>query len=312
MSSSLDTRIEKLSSLLFDDINLQEKFSTSLKNKNSARSVKLNLEGESNRPLSDVPDLWTNFWSLSESEISSDNEYSLDISSVFMISPLIEIIKTINQNDISVCDTCASPGGKSILSYKLLNPSILLSNEKSPQRIKALISNFSKLKIKKSAISMLDLKSLQNFFTKCFDVVLLDAPCSGQSLISRGVNNPSSLTRIAMDRSSNTQKGLISNAAKIVRPQGYLLYSTCTYSRDENEKVIEWFLRKNPSFKTVKISHLKNFQSTLTEEDSYRLWPYQNLGSGGFCCLLKNCEEANKIEILDLDQISRNIVWKSL
>lgn len=311
MSILILDRVTKLADRLFTDPVDKERFSCSVISKNSARSLNVQKDGNDHHPLAQIPLEWTTHWSISEGN-SYDHGYSLDCSSLFMTSPLLEIKNKLN-NTVKVLDTCAAPGGKSYLAYSLLLPNLLVANEKTQSRIKSLISNFSKHKLLNAAIISQNIKNLITTFSNSFDLVLLDAPCSGQSMLARGINNPSSLTKIAIDRASNTQKGLINQAAKLVNPTGYLLYSTCTYSKDENEKVIEWFLRKNPEFSSVNISHLNNFQSQYSEENCYRLWPFQKLGSGGFTCLLKNTLNENIFsQNINLNEIKKFALWQSI
>lgn len=307
MASSLESRIDRLSKSLFEDLADQKIFENSIKEKKSAKPIHICFDGESLIESKEIPSLWLEHLKINES-ISENHSYQMDCSSIFMIAPLMEINN--NLFDLKVCDLCAAPGGKSILASQILKPKILISNERTRERVKSLISNFSKYALKNSAITSLEIKQLSFLFPNYFDVLILDAPCSGQSLIARGIDNPSSLTRISIDRSSNTQKGLINQAAKLLSNNGYILYSTCTYSKDENEKVIEWFLKKHPSFETIEIKHLVDYRSKYTNNFCYRLWPYQKLGAGGFCCLLKN-NSGDDYNINEVD-LNKNYLWSSL
>ena len=83
------------------------------------------------------------------------------------------------------------------------------------------------------------------------------------------------------------QRRIISNSAEMVKPGGYLAYMTCTYSLDENEKLIEWFLKNSPSFVVETVPGLEGYESVYSEFPSYRLWPQRNEGAGGFTVLLR-------------------------
>lgn len=310
-------RILKLSQSLFDNPENQKIFSETLKNGDSG--FKLNILTDRTLPTKTsyqkLPKEWQDTWRFTENS-SSELSYSLDCSSLFMIAPLIEVISTL-KNPPRVCDLCSSPGGKSILMQIIKEPEILIANEVEEQRVKALISNFSKHQIKNAVITSLNSKQLVKDYLAAFDIIILDAPCSGQSLLSKGTKNFSALSKIAIERLSQIQKGLLNDAAKLCNHQAFINYSTCTFTKKENEKVIEWFIKKNPKFSTVEISHLANFKSDFTKHHCYRLWPYQGLGSGGFCCLLKKDTVENDTEgglknDLNYTQLKKHALWQSI
>ena len=310
--STIDSRIRHLSTRLFDTEVAREKFEASLLEMKAGNSICLDLSKDQSLPSDDrLPETWRKVWNFTVSP-HSDSSYSMDCSSVFMASPLIEILKNLGKENAIICDCCAAPGGKSLLGSLALKPKLIIANEKSNARVKSLISNFSNFEIKNAIITCLDLNSLVHNFPLSFNTVILDAPCSGQSLIARGVGNYNSLTRVTIDRSSHIQKNLINKAAKLVNSSGYLMYSTCTFSREENEKVIEWFIRKNPNFSAVTVPHLLEYQSEYSDLPCYRLWPYQDLGSGGFTCLLKNSGISNTDNAIDFDSARKKALWQSL
>jgi len=119
-------------------------------------------------------------------------------------------------------------------------------------------------------------------------VVIVDAPCSGQSLLAKGSQVPGCFHPVTMNKNANRQKRILANSAQIVAPQGYLAYMTCTYAPAENEQVCEWFLNRFPDFQPAVVPHLAPFQSHLTALPCYRLWPHQGLGAGGFTALFQN------------------------
>ena len=79
----------------------------------------------------------------------------------------------------------------------------------------------------------------------------------------------------------------------MAKPGGYVLYSTCTYSLEENEEIVEWFVKKNPEFLPVEIDSLKTFQSKHSELPCYRFYPDPETGAGGFSVLFKKNGEAD-------------------
>ena len=119
-----------------------------------------------------------------------------------------------------------------------------------------------------------------------FDLVLVDAPCSGQSLLAKGEKALSCFHPATINLNANRQRRILANSLKCVAPGGYLLYSTCTFSIKENEKVVDWLLKSFPDFKTQKVDTLLRHQSKYTESYCYRLWPDQEYGAGAFCGLV--------------------------
>jgi 16S rRNA C967 or C1407 C5-methylase (RsmB/RsmF family) len=125
------------------------------------------------------------------------------------------------------------------------------------------------------------------------DVVIVDAPCSGQSLLGRGKESPGCFHPATINMNSNRQKRILANSAAVVSPGGYLAYLTCTYSMKENEEVVRWFLKKFPMFAPQKVDALAGHESCYCEFPCYRLWPHDGEGAGGFAAILKNHDTAN-------------------
>jgi len=327
-----ENRIRKLAQKLGLTNETEELFTTSLLSQSGARSVVIrppwlslpeikttseSLPSTEDRPkkvipLNDIP--WSPpFIREHHSSIKNDNdaeaEYPLDLSSVFMSSPLGYLSQYESIKSFISADACASPGGKSVLLSSFINCSLLLANEKDKNRLKPLISNFSRLEVPNSCITNYDARALFKDYNEAFQCILLDVPCSGQSLFGRGFTNSSSFTPIAADTASGLQKSLIHRISNSVTKGGYILYTTCTFSREENEKVIQWFLKNHSEFKPVTISALESFQSSLAEFPAYRLWPHQGMGSGGFTCLLK---KEGELEEITTPKLPQRVCWKNI
>lgn len=211
--------------------------------------------------------------------------YCLDFSSVFAASALSAI-----EDTNLIFDMCASPGGKSIFAWTRFRPKQLFSNEVIGKRRGAIISNFKRCQIGRAIVLTLDSKILAEEIPRSMDLVLVDAPCSGQSLIAKGGKAEGCFHPLNINKNANRQKRVLANSAQLVKPQGYLLYMTCTYSPEENERVIDWLLEKFPQFEPVEVPQLAQFQSYLTGKFCYRIFPQSRLGAGAFTALLKNAE----------------------
>lgn len=210
--------------------------------------------------------------------------YCLDFSSIFAASSLLTIKEPIN----FILDTCAAPGGKSIFAWKTLNPELLLCNEVIGKRLGMLLSNLKRCQIRRSATINLDSKILAEKLPETANLVIVDAPCTGQSLLAKGEKAPGCFHPVTINSNASRQKRILANSAKIVAPQGYLAYMTCTYSTAENEQVGQWLLRKFPQFQPVVVPHLEKYRSHLTPIPCYRMWPQDKLGAGAFTILFQN------------------------
>ncbi|WP_088892526.1 RsmB/NOP family class I SAM-dependent RNA methyltransferase [Leptolyngbya ohadii] len=220
--------------------------------------------------------------------------YCLDFSSVFAATPLLTIDAPVR----FVADLCASPGGKSIFAWTALKPKLLLSNEVIGKRIGALLSNLKRCEVQPAIVSNLDPEVLGEEIPQTADVVLVDAPCTGQSLLAKGGKAPGCFHPVSINKNANRQKRIIANSARVVRSGGYLLYMTCAYSPEENEQVCEWFLDKFPQFEPIRVDALANYQSHLVEFPCYRMFPQTELGAGAFSALFRNTGEPEQ----DLEQ----------
>lgn len=230
--------------------------------------------------------------------------YCLDFSSVFAASSLLAI----NDKIKVVFDMCAAPGGKSIFAWRAICPDLIISNEVIGKRLGILISNFKRCQIHPCIVVNRDSSIFAKTIPLSSNLVIVDAPCTGQSLLAKGEKAEGCFHPTNINKCANRQKRIIANSAQLVAPQGYLAYMTCTYSPEENEQVCDWFLSHFPQFQAVSINHLQAYQSHLTKMPCYRLFPQDRLGAGAFTVLFQNTDEGESKEI-DLDVLSG--VWKN-
>ncbi len=181
-----------------------------------------------------------------------------------------------------VCDTCASPGGKSTgLLETLAGTGLLLSNEVIQSRLEVL-----ELSLARSGFSnyLMTNRELEELASECgdqFDCVLVDAPCTGQSMLAKGKQSLSAFTQRQIEHSGLRQRRIIAAASQMVKPGGRLVYSTCTFSYEENEAVIDWFMQSTPGWKPIEMPNLSAWSSGQLP-GCYRLWPHRDGCAGGF------------------------------
>ncbi len=153
-----------------------------------------------------------------------------------------------------VLDLCAAPGGKSTqIAAELDGEGLLWSNEYISSRAKILASNIERCGVKNAVVSNADTKQIADNFAGYFDRVLVDAPCSGEGMIRREQNAITEWKIENREMCASRQSQILDMGAKCVKQGGTLVYSTCTLSLEENEIVVEEFLKRNPNFELVEI-----------------------------------------------------------
>ncbi len=215
--------------------------------------------------------------------------YSLDFSSVFAASVLLDVAADRNgEEGPRVLDLCAAPGGKSLFASLALGPSFLLANEVVGKRLGMLRHNLKRCGAANACTQRLDPAELAAAAPGAFDVVIVDAPCSGQSLLMKGIENPGCFHPATIKHNVRRQRRILANAGACVAPGGWMMYSTCTFAPEENERNVSWFLKQRPEFRVVEAPRLTPWRSALADDfPCYRLYPQDGLGAGAFTVLLK-------------------------
>lgn len=171
-----------------------------------------------------------------------------------------------------VLDLCAAPGGKSTqLATYLGDSGLLVSNEINTQRSRILSQNIERMGIKNAIVTNEDSFVLASHFPGFFNAIQVDAPCSGEGMFRK---LPEAIEQWSMENvaiCAARQKEILDNAAVMLKPGGVIVYSTCTFSKEENEDVIEYFLERHPDF---------------TLEEMERFWPHKVDGEGHFVAKL--------------------------
>ncbi|CCI85587.1 NOL1 NOP2 sun family protein [Lactobacillus pasteurii DSM 23907 = CRBIP 24.76] len=201
-----------------------------------------------------------------------------------------------------VLDLCAAPGGKSTgLGEALEGKGILVSNEISATRVKALRENIERWGIANALITNNDSATLAKKFPNYFDTILVDAPCSGEGMFRKSQEAIDYWNQDYVITCQNRQKEILVEADKMLKPGGKLVYSTCTFSPEEDEEIVAWLVNDlNYKIEPIefissdKISHghPEWADENLPElAETLRFWPQDNLGEGQFVAVLtKNGE----------------------
>ncbi|MDO4633463.1 MAG: RsmB/NOP family class I SAM-dependent RNA methyltransferase [Eubacteriales bacterium] len=194
------------------------------------------------------------------------------------------------QPGMRVLDLCAAPGGKATeLGARLKGQGLLVANDISASRARALLKNIEVFGIPNAFVTNEVPIRLSEQFPEFFNAVLVDAPCSGEGMFRKDpavakVWNPEKSLECAA-----SQKEIAHRAALMLAPGGWMLYSTCTFSVEENEEVILDLLEKHPELHLEEIRpYYEGFSSGLLGlEKCVRIWPHHMNGEGHFLALLK-------------------------
>lgn len=208
----------------------------------------------------------------------------------------------INEGD-KVLDLCAAPGGKSTeLGAKLNGTGLLVSNDISASRAKALLKNIELFGIGNSLVTGETPERLTQYFPTYFDKILIDAPCSGEGMFRKDPSIIKSWSEDANTHFSQIQSQILPWAAKMLKSGGYMLYSTCTFAPEENEQVIVNFLKEHDDFELIELPFIEGFSRGCNEyvhDEHYdltkaiRLWPHKIKGEGHFVALLRKKEDGS-------------------
>ena len=199
-----------------------------------------------------------------------------------------------------VLDLCAAPGGKATeLGAKLNHTGLLVANDASASRTKALLKNLEVFGIPNLLVTSEMGDRLDQYFHEYFDKILIDAPCSGEGMFRKQAHMIPAWEKQGPEVFANMQREILRQAAELLKPGGTMLYSTCTFSKLENEGSIDGFLAEHPEFTLEEIPRQEGFCSGMPElvgsrfplERCVRLFPHKIDGEGHFLALLKKAGE---------------------
>lgn len=196
---------------------------------------------------------------------------------------------------MSCLDLCASPGGKTAqLAAWIGDEGFLVSNEINPSRCKTLCGNVERLGFRNVQITNADAKRIASWYPSYFDLTLVDAPCSGEGMFRKYENAPSEWSEKAVLHCAARQRELLREAAKTVRGGGFLLYSTCTFSTEENEETVRAFLEEHADFSLCPLPASLQAVSApgVGLPMARRFYPHLSAGEGQFAALLQKQGDA--------------------
>ncbi len=202
---------------------------------------------------------------------------------------------------LRILDVCAAPGGKTTQLAALCHAGggVVLANEYNPARSRILAGNVERMGLDNVCVTNVDSKYLAEWYPSYFDVVVVDAPCSGEGMFRKNVPAISEWSIENVKACAVRQREILGNALQTLAPGGYLLYSTCTYSTEENEEIVAWLLDADEDLELCEISEAVK---TCTADGidvtgthpalakCRRFYPHKASGEGQFMALLRRSE----------------------
>lgn len=208
-------------------------------------------------------------------------------------SMLLSLVKPIlGKSPLTALDLCAAPGGKSTLLLDLLpEGSVLVSNELIRSRAQILAENIQKWGATESIVTSTEPRALGKLRTT-FDFILVDAPCSGEGMLRKDEEARRQWSPSLVAQCARQQREILEDIWPALRPGGILVYSTCTFNREEDEAMIGYLVEEFGA-EPLALPDCPNeiTPSTLSPYPCYRMMPHRVRGEGLFLCVLRKSED---------------------
>lgn len=221
-----------------------------------------------------------------------------------------------------VLDLCAAPGGKSTqIAGKLQGTGILVTNDISAERTKALAKNIELYGVRNAVVLNEAPDRIAKAFPHYFNRILIDAPCSGEGMFRKDADMARQWEKHSVMKCEAMQKDILKSAAELLAPGGTIVYSTCTFAPEENEGMIAAFISRHPEFSIIPIPQEwgisggrpewlklagsseedKDYTAEAASETSNcgRLWPHLIEGEGHFVAVLRHNGDEAGMEVPD-------------
>ena len=193
-----------------------------------------------------------------------------------------------------ILDLCAAPGGKSTqIGLKMRGEGLLVCNEPVPKRAQILSRNIERMGIPNSIVTCMYPAEFPQSWNEAFDGVLADAPCSGEGMFRRDPQTREEWTPEMSAGCAKRQREILEEAARLVRPGGRLVYSTCTYNPEENEETVAAFLQRHPEFETEAF----RLNGAEGENGMMLCLPHRIRGEGQFTALMRKKGSGGSVKL---------------
>lgn len=237
-------------------------------------------------------------------QISKTKEYELGLIYPQGIESSLSSHLFNGDNINIIVDMCSAPGGKSINFINKFSNALLISNDINYKRQLLTANNFERTGIDNAIICSLDINTLTNRLKNTADLVILDAPCSGEGMARKNDEIYDSYSENEIKKLADIQSKLLDDAYNILNNDSYLIYSTCTFSFEEDENQVIDFLNRHNDMSLIKVN-INNNQSTL---DGTIKLSFLNKTEGQFISIFKKSGIKSSINLPILKNIRNNIV----
>ncbi|MCR4686640.1 MAG: RsmB/NOP family class I SAM-dependent RNA methyltransferase [Lachnospiraceae bacterium] len=202
----------------------------------------------------------------------------------------------INKPELKVLDLCAAPGGKTTYLAALMeNKGLLVANEINAGRAAILSQNVERCAITNTVVISENPVKLADRFENYFDLIVVDAPCSGEGMFRKEEDALSMWSPDNVKMCAERQKEITHAASKMLKGTGRIVYSTCTFAMEEDENLIKDFLDTHEDFKTISSPYKKYFKEGFEPvRNGMRLFPHLIDGEGHFACVLGRDEDVEE------------------
>ena len=215
---------------------------------------------------------------------------------VYSQEPAAQIVGQVAspQKGLKVLDLAAAPGGKSthLLSY-LENTGLLVSNEISSKRAKILVENVERFGARNVVVTNESAERLAKVFSAYFDMIVLDAPCSGEGMFRKDPAAIDYWDASYPAQCAQLQREILASAMDMLAPAGQLIYSTCTWSPEENEEIVSWLL-ENYDLELVPIDKINGMVDGIGYPETARMYPQHFKGEGQFVAKFRSLAESSR------------------
>lgn len=207
-----------------------------------------------------------------------------------------------------ILDLCAAPGGKTTQAAgKMGGTGLFVSNEIHPARAKILSQNVERMGLSNTVVLNEPPDRLVPVFPEFFDGILVDAPCSGEGMFRKNEEASNEWGMAQVELCAGRQDEILDCAAAMLKPGGRMVYSTCTFSPEENEGSVSRFLSRHPEFSLLRPALAETFSEGRPEwadgnaalSDTVRIWPHKTEGEGHFLALLIKHGEPKRQESVE-------------
>lgn len=245
-----------------------------------------------------------NFYYYDKNDYDFGKSYLFDNGVYYIMdasSALSSFFLDVKESDL-ILDLCSAPGGKTIFKSLTNNNLKIVANDIDYKRALTLSSNIEKLGIKDVTIITHDFLNSKEKIENYFGAIILDAPCSGSAMFRKNREFEELWSYNNVLKLASIQEKLLNKALDMLKPNGNLIYSTCSFSYEENEGVIDNILKTRDDIELIYIPKNDSFFRGKTHKETIYLFPFKYKGEGQFIAKIKKVDKNNELIIKNIKE----------